>query len=387
MSEKYQAVGVGMTPSKTNYGRFVRAHRLKLDLRQHQLAELVGILQPVISQFEVGKRKYLSFQQQENLARVLCFEPEELRKLMPVKRTRHSQPTTELGRRNQSRREELGLTLQEFADRMGMTLAQAEYLEIGKKLRIGYGTAKLLASVLKLDPSVFADFVGVGEKQTNSVFGGLVRSQRKRLMMTIDELAKKLGVSKSLVGYIESGELPLSENDDLIGRLASTFELDVNDLLAVRPKRRLKQTTASRQSLNGFLAFRRFELNLTQWQVAHRCGIPETTISNIETGAIVPDNDQLGRLSKVLECEIPEELIPVPQKRKRSYQKEARTPLGNFVREKRLTLGLSQVQVARRGKTSDNVVSGIERGTYHPGPLIRKKISKGLECEIPTDLL
>src|SRR3989344_4473939 len=100
--KKSQPAGVGMTPSKTELGKFIRERRLELNMRQITLAKRAGLAQNLFSMYEIGTRKYLNEKQLIGLAKALHVEVEELRKRMPVKPG--SELKTELGKLIRSRR-------------------------------------------------------------------------------------------------------------------------------------------------------------------------------------------------------------------------------------------------------------------------------------------
>jgi len=385
---KAQPAGVGMTPSKTELGKFIRARRLELNLRQIPLALRAGLAQNLVSMLEIGTRKYLNEQQLKRLAKALQCDVEKLRKRMPVKPG--SQPKTEVGKLIRSRREELGLSLSAFAKKLRMTPQQAKKLEVRKNPTIRYELVSPLVSALDLEPSVFGKFAGTTQKQSKSELGQLVRTRRKELGISTGALAEKLDVSRQFVNQIEFGQCRLSENDDMIVRLAQILELDVNELEAVRPTRRLKMSTTN--PLGGFLAAKRLELRLSQREVAERGEIQNGVVSSVETGRLRPNPNLLDKFAKALDCQIPPELIPPPRDRSNGhkdpgYTTERETELGKFVTTRRLELRLSQAQVADKASTATRVISGIERGTYHLGGLMLEKISKALECEIPAELV
>lgn len=317
---KPQPNGVGMTPSKTELGRFIRSRRLELNLRQGPLAKQVGISQTVISGWEIGNRNYLNDRQLSDLAKALQVEVDELRKRMPVKPG--SEPKTELGKLIRSRREELGLSLSAFANKLGVTPQQAKKLELKKNPNILYSLVSALASSLDLQPSIIAKFAGATRKQSSSELGQLVRLRRKELGISTCALAKKLNVSRQLVNQIEFGWCPLSESDEMIARLAQILELEVSQLEAVRPKRRLKQVSPT-NPLGRFLVSKRFELKLTQREVAEKANMSVHAVCGIERGTYRPSGFVLGKISKALECEIPAELVPIPAKRGRPRTKTA----------------------------------------------------------------
>lgn len=381
--KKKQPAGIGMTPSKTELGSFIRTRRLELDIRQVPLAEIVGVQPGLVSMIEVGTRRFLNDEQLNGLAKALKCDVEELRKLMPVKRI--ARPTTELGKLIRARREELGLTIETLAEKLKIDPKRAKLLEIRKSPTIHYGFLKPLAAALEYDPQMLSRFVGTTRKETKSELGKLIQSRRKELGLSIRDLAGKLDVSKQLVNQIEFGQCRLSVNDDMIVKLSDALDLDVSELEALRPKRRLKQVNSS-DGLGGFLAAKRLELHLTQREVGERTEVDAGVVSGIETGRLRPSTNLLKKFSQIFSCEIPAELIPVPRARENNHP-ERKTGLGKFLTEKRQELKLNQGQFAQKAETSLAIISGIERGTYHPGSQMVKRLSKALGCQIPAELI
>lgn len=308
-SKKFQPVGVAMAPSKTEFGKFIRARRLELNLQQTVLNQRIpraSGTNRLISQLETGARKYVYPDQLDALAKELQVEPEELRKYMAVRPG--SQPRTELGRLIRSRREELGLSLSAFATKMSMTLQKAKALEVKKSPTIRYGMIQQLADTLELHPSVLVPFVGITRKGTESKLGRLVRNRRKELGMTTSMLAERLSVSRQWVDRIEFETCCLSNSNEMIVKLAQILALDVNKLEAVRPARKLRETSTT-SPLGRFLIARRLELHLSQREVAKRVEISQSFLSSVEKGQRRASPCLLDKLTKVLDCHIPPELI------------------------------------------------------------------------------
>jgi len=312
MPKKYRPAGVAMTPSKTELGKFIRDRRMELDLRQIPVSQAAGLSEGsnLLSMIEIGVRKYLNPKQVEGLAKVLRIDPEELRKRMPEKHV--AKPRTELGKLIRARREELGMTLEGLAKKLRITPRQAKRLEIRKSPSLRYPLAEPLAKALKLDVSAFAKFVGRKGKVTGGELGQLIRQRRKELAMSLTALAKKLRVSRQYIDQIESGQCRLSESDEMIERLAEVLKLDVAQLNAIRPRRKLRESgfTSERTTpLGEFVTTRRLELRLTQREVSNRAGTYQQVISAVERGTYRVGRTMLERISKALACEIPAELV------------------------------------------------------------------------------
>lgn len=169
MAKNHKPVGIGMTPSRTEFGSSIRNRRLRLGLSQTLVAESVGLSQNSISTIEVGIQKYITNRQLTELAKVLQCDWEELQKLIPEKND--AQPKTKLGKLILARLEELNITLEAFAEKMGITYKQAKYLKTKKSPGIRYSLVKPLASALELEPSALAEFFGTTRRPTNSELG------------------------------------------------------------------------------------------------------------------------------------------------------------------------------------------------------------------------
>jgi len=302
-----QLIGTNMVPSRTRLGKFIRARRIKLGFNQTKVAKLAGLGQSVLSRFEIGTRKYLNQKQLTRLAKALRCNPEELRKRNQPEKL-PEEPQTELGRIIRARREEIGLTLEIFATRMGMNRWEARRLEVQKGLlRMSYIRARRLAKTLNLDVSVFSSFIGYDTTPIESNMGNLVRTHRKELAMSEKELAKKLGVTRQYVSQIELGLCPLRKNK-VITRITRVLKIDPALLEAVRPRRRLCQKKRE-DPLGDFLTRRRLDLDLTQTQVAKRAQSSLTIVSDMERGKDFLRGSMLQRFSRALECEIPAGLV------------------------------------------------------------------------------
>ncbi len=299
-----------MTPSTTKLGSFIRTCRLNLHLRQAELASRARLTQSVVSMVEIGMRKYLSDLQLKRFAKGLHRDPAELLKCMPVKKT--AKPTTALGKLIRSRREELGLTLESFARRIKLTYERAKYLELKKRSSLRYALVGPLAHALNLDSSNFAPFLGPTKKRTASKLGGLVRVRRKELGMSLSHLAEKLNVSRQFVNQIEFEQSSLSNSDDVIQKLAEALELNIGELEAVRPIRKLKRVCHP-TLLGNFLVGRRMRLRLTQQQLGARAETWGSIVSNIERGKAYPNRNLMSKLARALECTIPPALISFPR--------------------------------------------------------------------------
>lgn len=310
MPKKFQPAGVAMTPCTTELGKFIRARRMQLDLRQVQVSTRTGMPLSYCSYLETGARKRLREDLIPKLAEVLECDPSELLALMPKKH--HANPKTEFGWFIKTRVEQLGITNTELARRLHITSYAVRQLLYGRQRGTTYQKLRVFAQALEVEVSSLGRFVGSrGAKVTHSVLGQLVRDRRKELGLSIGGLATKLGVSKQFVCQIELGRVGLSSSDSVLEGLAKSLELDMAVLHAVRPQRRIKQVPTDQTTLGGFLAAHRLELHLTQREVARRADISLGYISQVEKGRRI-SLPALEKITSALDCQVPVELVPQP---------------------------------------------------------------------------
>lgn len=129
---------------------------------------------------------------------------------------------------------------------------------------------------------------------------------------------------------------------------------------------------------------RRKELGLTYKQVAklgeeNGGGFDYQTVFRLEKGRLRLRPSVLKKIAKVLDFEIPEELIPKMEPL--SICSSPTTSLGRFLREKRLELEETQVEFAAKLGVSSAIVSGLESGKYKAGRKALLKITGALGVE------
>ena len=314
MPNKRHPLGVGMTPSRTELGKFLRVRRFELGLRQIEVAKLSGIKQSHYSALEIGRVQSLKPKKLKELAKALQCEPLQIQSLIPEK----PEPKTELGRLIRARRKQLELTQKEFSENSGIRTFVIGSLERDTTHGISDHLIKPLAKALGLEPSALTNYVSnVGRKMkdTDSKLGQLIRTRRKELGLSQAQLAEKLKITRQFLCQIELGQCPLSKSDVLIEQLAKILELDISELQTVRPARKVRRVKRVRLTpLGEFLTRRRLELGLSQKELAERVEISSTHVSTVERSARRPSPKLLDKLSKALGCQIPKELMPPPMK-------------------------------------------------------------------------
>lgn len=138
------------------------------------------------------------------------------------------------------------------------------------------------------------------------------------------------------------------------------------------------------EKLAAIFYVRRKQLGLTYKQVEalgkkYGGGFDYQTVYRLEKCTLRLKPSVLKKIAKVLDFEIPEELIPKMEPYVLS--KTPTTKLGAFLIRKRLDLEMTQVEFANYLGVSSAVVSQIELGTYKPGKKALLKIAKVLTVE------
>lgn len=278
---KSQPVGVGMKSSTTGLGEFIRARRLELNLSQILVGERSDLPQTVISSIEIGTKQHLKRDQLIRLAKVLQCDPDELRNRMPKKEQRS---LTDLGRLIRSRREELGLTVSDLASRMNASERTIIAWEL-RRNKLSSHFAKKLANALELERSDLVSFTGSEKNSAQGRVGQYIRFRRREMILSLSELARKLGVSLEWVRQVESGKIILRRSKYL-GPLAEALQIDLVELKALIPQKKWKKgKKEASNSLGQFLMKQRRALGLSRLDFVDRAGLSVPVLMRIETGS------------------------------------------------------------------------------------------------------
>ncbi len=304
MQKKYQPIGTDMRPSRTKLGRFLRTRRLKLGLRQVEVAECSGLFQTHYSSLEIGKYKNLKPEQVKKLAEALQCDSTEIQAVIPVKAVK--EPTTELGKLIRARREELRMSIETFARRMKVKTDIATRLEIRKAPSISSKFIPALAKALVFEADLLLRFA-YRRAESKTEVGKCIRDYRIKSGLPNAEIALKLGVSRNLLNGIELGTFPLSNR--MAEELARILKCDANELKRLRPKRKVKQKVTDINTLEGFLTHRRLELGLTLREVGEKLECSTQKVHLIENGIQSPEVAFLSNFESALECKIPKRLL------------------------------------------------------------------------------
>lgn len=125
-------------------------------------------------------------------------------------------------------------------------------------------------------------------------FSEKLRSLREAYKLSQTQLAKKVGVSQSSIGYWERGEKVPSA--DSVYKIANFFKVDISELL--QPD---EPDTCSTTLLCDNIKRLRKQKGLSIGELSKLTGIPEITLSHYESGLMTPKGNNIVRLGSVLD--------------------------------------------------------------------------------------
>jgi len=179
-------------------------------------------------------------------------------------------------------REERGYTLQELAKRAKLSLSYLSEIERGSK-RPSLKTIDKLAAALNVAKTQFIE----GDlTDTGLSLGDKIRMLRSEKNLSLQELARKAGISLSYLSEIERGT---------VYPAVSTLKRIV-EVLGVPPAALMGQEGTLGHKLKAL----REEYGLTQAQLASMAGVTAGLIGQIEQGKVQPSLKTLEKLSDVM---------------------------------------------------------------------------------------
>ncbi|MDI6871781.1 MAG: helix-turn-helix transcriptional regulator [Bacillota bacterium] len=187
-------------------------------------------------------------------------------------------------------REERGWTLQQLAERAGLSVSYLSEIEQGKK-RPSLKVARRLSQTLGLPPTAIftsppPEEGGDGPGQVT--LGARLRLAREARELTLEAVAQKVGISASYLSQIER---------DLATPSVATLR-QLSEVLQVTPGQLVPP--GRRDSLGAKLKTLRTNLGLSRGEVAQRAGVSVSLVAQIENGRTNPSLETLQRISDVL---------------------------------------------------------------------------------------
>lgn len=281
----------------------IRRRRMAAGLTQTVIGQQSGLSQGQISLLEVGRQSSLRSHQIASLAAALGWPVAKLDALRRLETL--YEPVTEFGRLVRDRRQELGLSHEELAERMGVSPEAARRLERRQNSMTTHQVVKVLAPALELPLAVLMPYAFNHSKVSTTAFGRLLRTRRQEMFLSLRDVARRVGLKKQQLSMIELGRCHCHRNHELIPRLAQVLNLTSVELRRLQPSTIVYKVAREPGSLGEWLTNQRLALGLTQRQLARRIKMDHINLSRIEKGHATPSPRILERLLGSLNCELP----------------------------------------------------------------------------------
>lgn len=136
----------------------------------------------------------------------------------------------EFGKRLKSKRQELGFTQEELAEKAGLDSTYVGSIERGER-NVSLGNIIVLAEALATSPNELIPGIHHRKKdQAKIEFGKNLKSKREELGFTQEELAEKAGLNPIFIEFSERGEGDIRFENILA--LAQALKILPKDLLS-----------------------------------------------------------------------------------------------------------------------------------------------------------
>ena len=142
-----------------------------------------------------------------------------------------------------------------------------------------------------------------------SDFNNHLKALRQEHGLTQQELADKIGMSKSSINMYERGER--EPGIETVKRIADFFNVDVDYLFGVSDikKRREFKVIRTNKSIAHNIQHHRKQANISKKEFADLLGVGENIITDLESGSVALKKDMLYKICDVLHL-IPSNIMP-----------------------------------------------------------------------------
>lgn len=294
--------------------------------------------------------------------------------------------STELGSFIRARRLELGLrqtVLNGMIPGAGGTNQLISRIEIGKRKFLNPDQLAAIANALQVDVNELRERMPTKHiAQAQTELGKFICSRREELGLSLEALAERMRIT-----YKKAKALEISKSSTIRYKraqlLAKALEIDLSVLGPFMGYAR-KDTGSN---LGQLVRTRRKELGMSAAALAEKLDVTYQYVSYIESGRchMSESDERVTQLARVLKLEIGQ-LKSVRLKR-RIYRIRTATPLGKFLVEERVRLGLSQKEAAQRIGISSTIISRLEKRERRPNLQLLNKITEALGIQIPPELI
>lgn len=176
--------------------------------------------------------------------------------------------------------------------------------------------------------------------------GEAIRRYRQERRLTLKEVAAKTGLSISYLSEIEAGRKFPSLS--VVYKLSETLHIPLGQLLPASEEEEHPLTLGER------IRLAREERGLTLGQLATRCGLSDSYLSQVERGEATPSAQSLRAIAEALD-------LPLGP-----FLHDRSLPLGERLRAARESLGISRSELAKQAGISSSMIAQLEEGEAQP---------------------
>ena len=271
------------------HGEHIEASRIRAKLTRTELAWRVGVSEETVRRWERGGSQP-SEDRLLKLIAVLALDGAALQ-LVPG----GEEDVPPLARRLRAERADRRITQAEAGAILGVAQPTYAGWEVGRSTPDAASVAAIaeFLGISGAEAAALTEVPFVVDTSAWPELGRLMGARRQALRLTRDELAQKVGVTRSTIVNWELGyRAPRVQQLRL---LASTLQVSIAEL-----ERTLPAASRPLTALGDVIRSRQGTLGLTRAEIARRAGTDEATLSRWVHGHRRPDESGLRRLAAVL---------------------------------------------------------------------------------------
>lgn len=357
----------GYLSKEVNVAAIFKNERLKRAMTKEEVAKKAQVSIATIGRSENSYVR-TSMQTIETLADVYELDIVYLKQLF------ETQETMKLALLIKDAREKQQIESKELARLIGLSEEDTKGIESGD-YKPGIRVLHKLAQELQIDIFELLKIAGHISCDEDLPIGQIIKEARILANLTLEEVAKPLGISVSLLYLVEIGERKLKfEQLEILYRVLKVQleKLDVSwEMLMEKSDFLSKQKT-----LSNVIYCARKKANLTKKEFASHCNIDIRTLYSLEKGERIPNRITVKKIATFLNHDV-DELVHLSIKR----QEENDMKIGKIIKKARQERGLTKEKLAYKMDISVKTLSNIEANCDISIRMIHK-FAKYLELDV-----
>ncbi len=134
------------------------------------------------------------------------------------------------------------------------------------------------------------------------MIGDNIKTKRKQLGMTLEELANKVGVSRQTIFRYETGQINIPS--DKIEKIANALECSPAYIMGWEKEEPSPDRTIHAEPLKNNIKKLRISNGVTQKSLANYLNVEQDTLANWEQGKFDVDNTSLQKIADYFHCSV-----------------------------------------------------------------------------------